>query len=113
MSILLGTFVFEQKWTEVDLSALFILDEEGTGVEDEEDDAEGVEEPEQIGHLATFSSVASSFWKNLLNYETIRQRNRPDESALKKSVTAPFFLPQLAPTLNVRFIFFLLIYTLK
>ncbi|BET00960.1 Utp21 specific Hypothetical protein associated putative domain [Nesidiocoris tenuis] len=89
--------------TTTDLSELFINDE-GENGEVEDDDDEEVE-PEQIGDLATLSNVASVFWKNLFNYDVIRERNRPDEASLKKSETAPFFLPQLAPTLreDVRF----------
>uniref|UniRef100_A0A0K8SL70 WD repeat-containing protein 36 n=1 Tax=Lygus hesperus TaxID=30085 RepID=A0A0K8SL70_LYGHE len=90
---------------EVDLSELFTLDRGGVEDEEDEEEDDATTEPDQIGDLATFSNVASVFWKNLLNYEIIRQRNRPDESVLQKSVTAPFFLPQLAPTLtqDVRF----------
>ncbi|KAH7645319.1 wd repeat-containing protein 36-like protein [Dermatophagoides farinae] len=49
--------------------------------------------PEQISNdLITLSSVASYQWKNLLQLDLIRKRNKPKE-VLEKPTIAPFFLP--------------------
>lgn len=45
--------------------------------------------------LITMSSLAESKWKNLLNLDIIKKRNKPKE-ALKKPKQAPFFLPTVA-----------------
>ncbi|OTF80284.1 hypothetical protein BLA29_002887 [Euroglyphus maynei] len=52
--------------------------------------------PEQIStDLITLSSVASYQWKNLLQLDLIRKRNKPKE-VLEKPTVAPFFLPSIS-----------------
>ncbi|KAH9417088.1 WD repeat-containing protein 36 [Dermatophagoides pteronyssinus] len=52
--------------------------------------------PEQIStELITLSTIASYQWKNLLQLDLIRKRNKPKE-VLEKSIVAPFFLPSIS-----------------
>lgn len=66
-----------------------------------EDDDEGefinkeYKSPAQIDDLITMSTLAESRWKNLLNLDIIKKRNKPKEP-LKKPKQAPFFLPTVA-----------------
>lgn len=54
------------------------------------------ESPSQIeSDLITMSTLAESRWKNLLNLDIIKKRNKPKE-LLKKPKQAPFFLPTVA-----------------
>ncbi|XP_015785860.1 WD repeat-containing protein 36-like isoform X2 [Tetranychus urticae] len=51
--------------------------------------------PEQISsNLITLSSLPTSRWKNLLNLDLIKQRNKPVEP-VEKPKSAPFFLPTI------------------
>lgn len=51
--------------------------------------------PEQLNeNLITISSLAQSRWKNLLNIDIIKKRNKPKEP-LQVSEKAPFFLPTI------------------
>jgi U3 small nucleolar RNA-associated protein 21 len=51
---------------------------------------------EQIApDLVTFSQLPQSRWKNLLNLDVIRQRNKPKQPPSKPK-SAPFFLPTVA-----------------
>jgi len=51
--------------------------------------------------LVTLSLVASSRWKNLLDIDIVKKRNKPKEPP-KVPKAAPFFLPTL-PSLNLQF----------
>lgn len=52
--------------------------------------------PEQLAdYLITLSSLPESKWKNLLNLDLIKKRNKPKEAVLKPQ-NAPFFLPTVA-----------------
>lgn len=77
-------------------------------VEDEDEDVAGkvdqdeamhVDEytsPEQISeHLVTLSDLPTSKWKNLLNIDIIKSRNKPKDPP-KFTESAPFFLPTVA-----------------
>ncbi|MGH0163937.1 UNVERIFIED_CONTAM: hypothetical protein FKN15_046033 [Acipenser sinensis] len=60
------------------------------------------ESPEQLGeHLVTLSLLPDSRWKNLLNLDVIKKRNKPKEPP-KVPKSAPFFIPTL-PGLVPRF----------
>ncbi|XP_029427694.1 WD repeat-containing protein 36 isoform X2 [Rhinatrema bivittatum] len=68
-------------------------------VEPTEDEAETRDEmieyesPEQLeAHLVTMSTLPQSRWKNLLNLDVIKKRNKPKEPP-KVPKTAPFFIP--------------------
>ena len=66
----------------------------------EDDDGEIINKdyisPSQIADdLVTMSTLAESKWKNLLNLDIIKKRNKPKET-LKKPKQAPFFLPTVA-----------------
>ncbi|MEE6459806.1 hypothetical protein FKM82_000744 [Ascaphus truei] len=53
------------------------------------------ESPEQLGEqLVTLSLLPESRWKNLLNLDVIKQRNKPKEPP-KVPKSAPFFIPTL------------------
>ncbi|KAM8962305.1 WD repeat-containing protein 36 isoform 1-T1 [Pelodytes ibericus] len=73
-----------------------------TDKEDCTDDMMDYESPEQLGEkLVTLSLLPESRWKNLLNLDVIKRRNKPkDPPKLPKS--APFFIPTL-PGLVPRF----------
>ncbi|KAM4707414.1 WD repeat-containing protein 36 [Discoglossus pictus] len=74
-------------------------------VEDEDEHNEDLmeyESPEQLGEqLVTLSLLPESRWKNLLNIDVIKQRNKPKEPP-KVPKSAPFFIPTL-PGLVPRF----------
>ena len=74
-------------------------------VSEDADDGILYHTPEQIVEgMITLSMEPKSKWKNLLNLETIKKRNRPKE-APKVPEKAPFFLPTLAglePKFDVR-----------
>ncbi|XP_043480931.1 WD repeat-containing protein 36 [Leptopilina heterotoma] len=60
--------------------------------------------PEQISNeLITLSSLAQSRWKNLLDIDIIKKRNKPKEPP-KAPEAAPFFLPTI-PSLEPKFDF--------
>ncbi|XP_053552265.1 WD repeat-containing protein 36-like, partial [Bombina bombina] len=60
------------------------------------------ESPEQLGEqLVTLSLLPDSRWRNLLNLDIIKQRNKPKEPP-KVPKSAPFFIPTL-PGLVPRF----------
>uniref|UniRef100_A0A8D0HH66 WD repeat domain 36 n=1 Tax=Sphenodon punctatus TaxID=8508 RepID=A0A8D0HH66_SPHPU len=64
-------------------------------IEDEETSDEMIEydSPEQLGErLVTLSLLSESRWKNLLNLDTIKKKNKPKEPP-KVPVSAPFFIP--------------------
>jgi len=63
-----------------------------------EDSNDVYESPEQIDeNLITLSLLPASRWKNLLNLDTIKMRNKPKQPP--KTYIAPFFLSSLtAPT---------------
>jgi len=66
------------------------MDESSDGSEDNYTDYQS---PEQIAYqLITLSQVADSRWKNLINLDIIKQRNKPKEPP-KVPKLAPFFLP--------------------
>ena len=72
--------------------------EEKEAMEEEEDidDYRHYASPEQLAlELVTLSLVAESRWKNLVNLDIIRQRNKPKE-APRVPKLAPFFLPTVA-----------------
>ncbi|XP_070507547.1 WD repeat-containing protein 36 [Chironomus tepperi] len=86
---------FEHKYDIVDAMNLIKL-------EPDEDDEEGeyinleYKSPFQIDDdLITMSSLTEAKWKNLLDLDIIKKRNRPKE-APKKPKQAPFFLPTVA-----------------
>ncbi|KAL0274929.1 UNVERIFIED_CONTAM: hypothetical protein PYX00_002946 [Menopon gallinae] len=70
-------------------------------VEEEEDEVS--ELSDQIRDLVTLSTLDSSRWKNLLNLDIIKQRNKPKEP-LNVPQTAPFFLPTI-PSTDIKFDF--------
>ncbi|XP_077146374.1 WD repeat-containing protein 36 [Ranitomeya variabilis] len=71
-------------------------------VEDATDDVMEYESPEQLGEkLVTLSLLPESRWKNLLNLDVIKRRNKPKEPP-KLPKSAPFFIPTL-PGLVPRF----------
>lgn len=60
--------------------------------------------PDQLdSNLITMSAVAQSRWRNLLDIDIIRKRNKPQQPP-KAPETAPFFLPTI-PSLQLRFDF--------
>jgi U3 small nucleolar RNA-associated protein 21 len=62
----------------------------------EMDEYKVYESPEQIAsNLVTLSQLADSRWKNLINLDIIRQRNKPKEPP-KVPKLAPFFLPTVS-----------------
>ncbi|XP_053330329.1 WD repeat-containing protein 36 [Spea bombifrons] len=66
------------------------------------DDMMEYESPEQLGEqLVTLSLLPESRWKNLLNLDVIKRRNKPKEPP-KLPKSAPFFIPTL-PGLVPRF----------
>jgi U3 small nucleolar RNA-associated protein 21 len=74
----------------------------------EDEDGEGelikidYKTPDQLdSQLITLSTLAESKWRNLLNLDVIKKRNKPKE-APKKPRQAPFFLPTVAG-LEVKF----------
>ncbi|XP_069481588.1 WD repeat-containing protein 36 [Ambystoma mexicanum] len=70
--------------------------------EDTSDDMIEYESPEQLEEqLVTLSSLPESRWKNLLNLDVIKKRNKPKEPP-KVSKSAPFFIPTI-PGLVPRF----------
>ncbi|KAM4809822.1 WD repeat-containing protein 36 [Rhinophrynus dorsalis] len=80
------------------------MEDEDAVVEAEEvsDDIMEYESPEQLGEqLVTLSLLPESRWKNLLNLDVIKQRNKPKEPP-KVPKSAPFFIPTL-PGLVPRF----------
>lgn len=76
---------------------------EGVQVETDVDDSQHeFKSCDQISNdLVTLSSVASSRWKNLLDIDIVKKRNKPKEPP-KVPKAAPFFLPTL-PSLNLQF----------
>lgn len=75
---------------------------EAVNLEDDEEAEEGefikfdYKTPSQLDDgLITMSTLAESRWKNLLNLDLIKKRNKPKEP-LKKPKQAPFFLPTIA-----------------
>ncbi|KAG8456316.1 hypothetical protein GDO86_002197 [Hymenochirus boettgeri] len=71
-------------------------------VESTNEDIMEYESPEQLGEqMVTLSLLPESRWKNLLNLEIIKQRNKPKEPP-KVPKSAPFFIPTL-PGLVPRF----------
>ncbi|KAM4049607.1 WD repeat-containing protein 36 [Anomaloglossus baeobatrachus] len=78
------------------------IEEEIVEVEDASDDMMEYESPEQLGEkLVTLSLLPESRWKNLLNLDVIKRRNKPKEPP-KLPKSAPFFIPTL-PGLVPRF----------
>ncbi|XP_014271502.1 WD repeat-containing protein 36 [Halyomorpha halys] len=79
-----------------------LIDLPSTGVEtaipieesEEENEDEASDSKQQIEDLITLSDLAASRWKNLLDIDTIKTRNKPKE-APKAPPKAPFFLPTL------------------
>ncbi|XP_054162856.1 WD repeat-containing protein 36-like [Oppia nitens] len=58
--------------------------------------SESYKSPEQLAeNLITLSSLPESKWKNLLNLDLIKKRNKPKEP-VRKPESAPFFLPTVA-----------------
>ncbi|OCT98543.1 hypothetical protein XELAEV_18010780mg [Xenopus laevis] len=71
-------------------------------IDDTNEDIMEYESPEQLGEkLVTLSLLPESRWKNLLNLDIIKQRNKPKEPP-KVPKSAPFFIPTL-PGLVPRF----------
>jgi len=61
--------------------------------------------PDQLdSDLITMSAVAQSKWKNLLDIDIIKKRNKPKQ-APKVSENAPFFLPTIPTLQSLRFDF--------
>ena len=60
--------------------------------------------PLQLGeHFVTLSLLPHSRWKNLLNLEAIKARNKPwMDAAARPKEAAPFFLPTVRETIFVR-----------
>ncbi|KAM3939235.1 WD repeat-containing protein 36 [Leptodactylus fuscus] len=78
------------------------IEEDIVEVEDASEDMMEYESPEQLGEqLITLSLLPESRWKNLLNLDVIKRRNKPKEPP-KLPKAAPFFLPTL-PGLVPRF----------
>lgn len=82
----------------------------GSSVEIEEqvDDVVAAEpdytSPDQLdSDLITMSAVAQSRWRNILDIDIIKKRNKPQQPP-KAPETAPFFLPTI-PSLQLRFDF--------
>lgn len=75
--------------------------EEAPVLEEEVDEVS--ELSEQIRDLVTLSTLDSSKWRNLLNLDVIKQRNKPKEP-LNVPQTAPFFLPTI-PSTDIKFDF--------
>ncbi|XP_073480708.1 WD repeat-containing protein 36 [Aquarana catesbeiana] len=70
--------------------------------EDSSEDMMEYESPEQLAEqLVTLSLLSESRWKNLLNLDVIKRRNKPKEPP-KVPKSAPFFIPTL-PGLVPRF----------
>ncbi|CAH2297181.1 WD repeat-containing 36 [Pelobates cultripes] len=80
-----------------------VEDEDTTAdLEEGQDDVMEYESPEQLGErLVTLSLLPESRWKNLLNLDVIKRRNKPKEPP-KLPKSAPFFIPTL-PGLVPRF----------
>jgi len=73
--------------------------EGGTDLDDSQPEFKS---PDQISSdLVTLSLVTSSRWKNLLDIDIVKKRNKPKEPP-KVPKAAPFFLPTL-PSLNLQF----------
>uniref|UniRef100_A0A8C5LVY1 WD repeat domain 36 n=1 Tax=Leptobrachium leishanense TaxID=445787 RepID=A0A8C5LVY1_9ANUR len=71
-------------------------------LEESQEDMVVYESPEQLGEqLVTLSLLPESRWKNLLNLDVIKRRNKPKEPP-KVPKAAPFFIPTL-PGLVPRF----------
>jgi U3 small nucleolar RNA-associated protein 21 len=65
-------------------------------IDDEDDDYKNYISPEQINfNLITLSALPESRWKNLINLDVIKQRNKPKEPP-KVPKMAPFFLPTIS-----------------
>ncbi|KAG8598191.1 hypothetical protein GDO81_002524 [Engystomops pustulosus] len=78
-------------------------EEEIVEVEEVSEDMMEYESPEQLGErLVTLSLLPESRWKNLLNLDVIKRRNKPKEPP-KLPKSAPFFIPTL-PGLVPRFV---------
>lgn len=76
--------------------------EENMDIESEEN--EEYKSPDQISEeLITLSSLAQSRWKNLLDLDIIKKRNKPKQPP-KAPEAAPFFLPTI-PSLEPKFDF--------
>lgn len=73
-------------------------DETEEDIDEEEGASEDMmeyESPEQLGEqLVTLSLLPDSRWKNLLNLDVIKRRNKPKEPP-KLPKSAPFFIPTL------------------
>ncbi|KAM9329979.1 WD repeat-containing protein 36 [Gastrophryne carolinensis] len=71
-------------------------------INDSSEDIMDYESPEQLGEqLVTLSLLPESRWKNLLNLDVIKRRNKPKEPP-KVPKSAPFFIPTV-PGLVPRF----------
>ncbi|XP_056393450.1 WD repeat-containing protein 36 [Hyla sarda] len=78
------------------------IEEDMVEVEEASEDMMEYESPEQLGEkLVTLSLLPESRWKNLLNLDVIKRRNKPKEPP-KVPKSAPFFIPTL-PGLVPRF----------
>lgn len=86
---------FEHKYDIVDAMNLVKIEpdegeEEGELINSEYTSPSQIEED-----LITMSSLSEAKWKNLLDLDVIKKRNKPKQ-ALKKPKQAPFFLPTVA-----------------
>lgn len=78
------------------------VQEDVEGGTDLDDSQPEFKSSDQISNdLVTLSLVASSRWKNLLDIDIVKKRNKPKEPP-KVPKAAPFFLPTL-PSLNLQF----------
>ncbi|XP_075692850.1 WD repeat-containing protein 36 [Rhinoderma darwinii] len=78
------------------------VEEDIVEIEDASEDMMEYESPDQLGEqLVTLSLLPDSRWKNLLNLDVIKRRNKPKEPP-KLPKSAPFFIPTL-PGLVPRF----------
>uniref|UniRef100_M3XKA9 WD repeat domain 36 n=1 Tax=Latimeria chalumnae TaxID=7897 RepID=M3XKA9_LATCH len=69
------------------------LDVGATEVEEPSDEMIEYDSPEQLGEqLVTLSLLPESRWKNLINLDVIKKRNKPKEPP-KVPKSAPFFIP--------------------
>jgi len=72
-------------------------EEEEVNFEAMEEDEENYESPDQLHEtLLTLANLPASRWKNLLDLDVIRMRNKPNVDAVRKPKAAPFFLPTVA-----------------
>ncbi|XP_053555707.1 WD repeat-containing protein 36 [Bombina bombina] len=87
------------------INDMVIIEKSAETMEEEGETNEDImeyESPEQLGEqLVTLSLLPDSRWRNLLNLDIIKQRNKPKEPP-KVPKSAPFFIPTL-PGLVPRF----------